>query len=80
MRISGARSQVADGGAPIVAYGLLQCAVLDEALAAQTKSQLLRYCELDTFAMVMAWEALQELLESQPPAGDIECAHGTRRL
>lgn len=53
---------VADGGAAMVAYGLLQSGQLDEAERQRLRSQLLRYCELDTLAMVMAWEGLQELL------------------
>ena len=53
---------VADGGAAMVAYGLLQSGLLDEAGRQRLQSQLLRYCELDTMAMVMAWEGLQELL------------------
>ena len=52
---------VADGGAAMVAYGLLQNEQLDEAERQRLRGQLLRYCELDTLAMVMAWEALQEL-------------------
>ena len=55
---------MADGGAAMVAYGLLQSALLDEATAQRVRAQLLRYCELDTLAMVFAWEALGELLES----------------
>lgn len=30
--------------------------------ALRLRKQLLRYCELDTLAMVMAWEGLQELV------------------
>ena len=54
---------VADGGAAMVAYGLLQSGLLDESAVQQVRAQLLRYCELDTLAMVFAWEALAELLE-----------------
>lgn len=51
---------VADGGAAMVAYGLLQNGQLDEAERRRLRGQLLRYCELDTLAMVMAWNGLQE--------------------
>ena len=50
---------IADGGAAMVAYGLLQNHLLDEAKRERLRSQLLRYCELDTLAMVMAWQGLQ---------------------
>lgn len=52
---------IADGGAAMVAYGLLQSGRLDDASMRDLRDQLLRYCELDTLAMVMAWEGLQEL-------------------
>lgn len=55
---------VADGGAAMVAYGLLQSGLLDEASRQRLRAQLLRYCELDTLAMVMAWQGLQEILEA----------------
>lgn len=55
---------VADGGAAMVAYGLLQSGLLDEAARQRLRGQLLRYCELDTLAMVMAWEGLNEILEA----------------
>ena len=53
---------VADGGAAMVAYGLLQGRLVDEAESQRLQLQLLRDCELDTFAMVMAWEGLQDVL------------------
>lgn len=49
---------VADGGAAMVAYGLLQNHMLGEAERDRLRLQLLRYCELDTLAMVMAWQGL----------------------
>jgi hypothetical protein len=51
-------SAVADGGAAMVAYGLLQNHMLGEAERDRLRLQLLRYCELDTLAMVMAWQGL----------------------
>lgn len=53
---------IADGGAAMVAWGLLQSGLLDEAARQRIRSHLLRYCELDTLAMVMAYEGLLELL------------------
>lgn len=53
-------SAISNGGSAMIAYGLLQSGALDVASAEQLKKQLLRYCELDTFAMVLAWEGLRE--------------------
>lgn len=52
---------VADGGAAMVAYGLMQTGLLNQAQRQRLRTQLLRYCELDTLAMVFAWEGLNEL-------------------
>lgn len=52
---------IANGGAAMVAYGLLQSDLLDIQARDDLIRQLLRYCELDTLAMVMIYEALQEL-------------------
>jgi hypothetical protein len=54
-------SVIADGGAAMVAYGLLQNRLLTPDARDRLRRQLLRYCELDTLAMVMAWEGLMEL-------------------
>lgn len=49
---------ITNGGAAMIAYGLLQSGSLDGAGEERLKKQLLRYCELDTLAMVLAWEGL----------------------
>lgn len=51
---------VANGGAAMVAYGQLQRRDLVPAERARLERQLKRYCELDTLAMVMVYEALRE--------------------
>lgn len=51
---------VANGGAAMVAYGELQRPDLPAAERRRLEGQLLRYCELDTLAMVMVYEALRE--------------------
>ena len=51
---------VANGGAAMVAYGELQRRDLAAAERRRLEDQLLRYCELDTLAMVMVYEALRE--------------------
>jgi hypothetical protein len=61
-RLENEEQVIADGGAAMVAYGLLQSGLLDEAATQRLRIQLLRYCELDTLAMVFAWDGLNELL------------------
>jgi len=51
---------VAHGGAAMLAYGDLQRPDLPAAERRRLEGQLLRYCELDTLAMVMVYEALRE--------------------
>lgn len=51
---------VANGGAAMVAYGELQRRDLPARERDRLEKQLLRYCELDTLAMVMVYEALRE--------------------
>ena len=50
---------VADGAAAIIAFDKLQSRDLPESERNRLLSQLKRYCELDTLAMVMAYQALQ---------------------
>jgi len=47
----------------MVAYSLLQSELLPPDDRAELQKQLLRYCELDTLAMVMAFEGLQDQIE-----------------
>lgn len=54
---------IAEGGDAIAAYGTLQREDLDPSVCAKLQSSLLRYCELDTLAMVMMVQALQEFLD-----------------
>ena len=51
---------VANGGAAMVAYGELQRPDMPAGERRRLEGQLLRYCELDTLAMVMVYEALRE--------------------
>lgn len=52
------QSFVANGGAAIIAYDQLQQSDLPSAERDHLRNQLLRYCELDTLAMVMVYQAL----------------------
>ncbi|MBQ4915286.1 DUF2779 domain-containing protein [Maribacter sp. MMG018] len=47
---------IADGGAALTAYAKLQYTDMDQQERAEITSALLKYCELDTLAMVMVYE------------------------
>ena len=55
---------VADGGAALSAYHILQSPNLEDDERLRIQSSLLRYCELDTLAMVMICQAWQEFFLS----------------
>ena len=54
--------QIADGGAALFAYAKLQDTTISSAERTETRAALLRYCELDTLAMVMIYECFKELV------------------
>ncbi|WP_300436539.1 DUF2779 domain-containing protein [Christiangramia sp.] len=54
---------IADGGAALTAYGKLQYSDMPEEERLEIKNSLLKYCELDTLAMVMIYEHLKELIQ-----------------
>jgi hypothetical protein len=58
---------VRDGGAAMTAYAKLQYEDMSDYERNEIRSALLRYCELDTLAMVMIYEGWREML-SEPPA------------
>jgi hypothetical protein len=47
---------IADGGAAMTAYSRIQFTEMTDAECERVTKALLKYCELDTFAMVMIWE------------------------
>ena len=51
---------VCDGGAALAAYSKLQFS--DDVASAALQQALLRYCELDTLAMVFIWEYFNEMI------------------
>lgn len=59
-RYFGGLDEVADGGAAMTAYGFLQYSDISDELREQLRDGLLRYCELDTMAMVMLFEGLMD--------------------
>lgn len=54
--------EVKEGGAASTAFARLQFENLSQKSRANMKQSLLRYCELDTLAMVMVYEAWREWL------------------
>jgi hypothetical protein len=50
--------ELADGGAAMCAYNLMQFSEMSEAERSKIRQALLNYCELDTLAMVMLFEGL----------------------
>ena len=58
----GETSVIADGGAATTAYSRLQFEDLNKQSRARIKEAMLRYCELDTLAMVMVLQGWEEAL------------------
>jgi len=56
---------LADGGAAMTAYARMQFTQMSEAERNRVSKALLRYCELDTFAMVMIYEYWRFEIESR---------------
>ena len=53
-----------NGGAALTAYGFLQYTDMSEEEREKLVKALLKYCELDTLAMVMIWEHFKEVIET----------------
>jgi hypothetical protein len=54
--------QVRDGGAAMTAYAMLQFTEMTDYERNEIKKALLKYCELDTFAMVMIYEGWKDII------------------
>ena len=52
----GGMEEIKEGGAAMMAYAYLQYSNVPQQQKERIRSALLRYCELDTMAMVMLWE------------------------
>jgi hypothetical protein len=55
-------AEIKDGGAALTAYALMQFTEMKELERTRIKEALLRYCELDTLAMVMIYEAWKDMI------------------
>ena len=54
--------ELQDGGAALTAYGKIQYTDMSEQERELITTALLKYCELDTLAMVMIYEHLREVI------------------
>ena len=54
--------ELSNGGAALTAYGRMQFSEISEYEKKELERALLKYCELDTLAMVMIYEAWREML------------------
>lgn len=54
---------IADGGAALTAYSKLQYTDMEQSEIDELTAALLKYCELDTLAMVMIFEHFKELID-----------------
>ncbi|NBK21838.1 MAG: DUF2779 domain-containing protein [Spirochaetia bacterium] len=62
MRLLSRDDELRDGGAALTAYGRMQFEEMSDYERAEIRKALLKYCELDTMAMVMLYEGWLELL------------------
>jgi hypothetical protein len=58
-------SELKDGGAAMISYAQLQYEDMPESNREEIRNALLRYCELDTLAMVMIYEGWREMLRAE---------------
>lgn len=56
-------AEIANGGAALTAYAMMQFTHMSPEERDKICKALLRYCELDTFAMVMIWEHWKSLVD-----------------
>jgi hypothetical protein len=55
--------ELKDGGAAMTAYAMLQFTEMSDYERNEIKKALLKYCELDTFAMVMIYEGWKDMIK-----------------
>ena len=55
-------AELKDGGAAMTAYARMQFEEMSDYEHNELKNSLLKYCELDTMAMVMIYEAWREMV------------------
>jgi hypothetical protein len=57
------KDELADGGSAMIAYNYMQFKGMSDTEKLELRQALLRYCELDTLAMVMLWEGFMDLIK-----------------
>ncbi len=62
MQLLSTSDELSDGGAALTAYGRMQFEEMSDYEREEIRQALLKYCELDTLAMVMIYEGWRELL------------------
>ena len=62
-------SELKDGGAAMTAYGKLQFEELSDYERQEIEKALLKYCELDTLAMVMIYQGFLDLITDESIGG-----------
>jgi len=58
--------ELRDGGAALTAYARMQFEEMTDYEREEIRKALLKYCELDTMAMVMIYEGWKDLLQFGP--------------
>lgn len=64
MNLLSEEDELSSGGAALTAYGRMQFSEVSEYEKKELESALLKYCELDTLAMVMIYEAWKDMLNT----------------
>ena len=57
------KDEIREGGAAMTAYSKMQFTQMSDAERESIRKALLKYCELDTLAMVMIWEHWNSLIK-----------------
>lgn len=63
LRILSDDDELRDGGAALTAYARIQFEEMSDYERDEIRRALLKYCELDTLAMVMIYEGWKDLLQ-----------------
>ena len=63
MQILSEEDELRNGGAALTAYGRLQFEEMSDYEREELRKALLKYCEIDTMAMVMIYEGWKDLLQ-----------------
>lgn len=65
MELLSEEDELSNGGAALTAYGRMQFSEINEYEKKELEKALLKYCELDTLAMVMIYEAWRDMLDTK---------------